>query len=157
MNISNSADFQLHLQFAVPPEQLFTALATLDGARQWWTIFCDGSEDLGGQLSYRFPAASFYAVMKTLRKEPPGLLEWECTDSSHSADCGYSDLRDWIGTIIRFEIQDLGNGRSQLDFTHSRLTQLECFEQCSSGWSFFLNESLRGYLENGKGQPWDKE
>ncbi len=37
------ADFELHLQFAVPSERLFTALATLDGTKGWWTKFREGS------------------------------------------------------------------------------------------------------------------
>ena len=94
--------------------------------------------------------------MKIVKLEPPRLLEWECVDSKHNENTGYTDLSDWIGTKIRFEIKDLGNGKSQLDFTHFRFNQLECHDVCSSGWSFFLNESLRGYLENGIGQPWDK-
>ncbi len=36
------ADFELHLQFAVPSERLFTALATLDGTKGWWTKFSEG-------------------------------------------------------------------------------------------------------------------
>lgn len=75
----------------------------------------------------------------------------------HNESTGYTDLRGWVGTKIRFEISDLGNGKSQLDFTHFRLNQLECLTSCSSGWWFFHNESLRGYLEKDKGQPYDKE
>jgi hypothetical protein len=75
-------------------------------------------------------------------------------DSRHDAGTGYSDLADWIGTRIRFEVQDLGNGKSRLAFTHFGPNELECISACSSGWSFFLDESLRGYLETGRGQPW---
>ena len=77
-------------------------------------------------------------------------------DSRHDERMGYSDLADWIGTRIRFEVEDLGNGKSRLDFTRFDLNQLECSSACSSGWSFFLNESLRDYLETGRGQPWDQ-
>jgi hypothetical protein len=28
--------------------------------------------------------------------------------------------------------------------------------QTLADWSFFLNEGLHGYLEHGRGKPWDK-
>ena len=154
---NRQADFELYLRFAVPGERLFAALTTQEGVKGWWTRFCEGSEGVGGQSSFHFPGSGFFAVVKILRRDPPRTLEWECVDSLHNADTGYADLRDWIGTRIRFEIRDSGDGESQLDFTHFRLNQLECHTSCISGWSFFLNESLRGYVENGKGKPWDKE
>ena len=155
---NTSADFELHLQYAVPSsERVFSALATTDGAKGWWTRFGEVSESIGGQSSFHFPGDGFFAAMKILRREAPRLLEWECVDSKHNESAGYTDLRDWIDTRIRFEIAALGNGKSRLDFTHFRLNELECLASCSSGWSFFLNESLRGYLEKGKGQPWEKE
>lgn len=153
---SDPANFELHLEFATTGERVFAAVASLEGAKEWWTKSCEGSEEIGGQSSYRFPGGGFFAEMRTVRREFPCLLEWECMDSRHDASTGYSDLADWIGTRIRFEVQDLGNGKSRLDFTHFGLNRLECLSACSSGWSFFLNESLRGYLETGRGQPWDQ-
>jgi uncharacterized protein YndB with AHSA1/START domain len=150
------ADFELHLQFAVPGERLFNALATLDGTKGWWTKFSEGSVSVGEEASFRFPGGESFAAMKTLQRDAPRLLEWECVNSKHDKIMGHNELREWIGTQIRFVIRDLDNGKSQLDFTHFRLGQLGCSAVCSGGWSFFLNESLRGYLEMGKGQPWDK-
>lgn len=152
---SPPADFKLQLEFAAPAGRVFTALATGEGARGWWTWDCAVSEGVDGLSAFRFPGSGFFATMKTLRREPPRLLEWECVDSQHNPDTGYADLRDWVGTTIRFEIHDLGGGKSRLDFNHSRLHQLECHTVCISGWKFFLDESLRGYVEQGKGRPWD--
>ena len=159
MNMTNEAkeaDYRMQLRFAVPGERLFTALTTENGVRGWWTEFCEVSDKVSGVSSFRFPAAGFFAVMRTLRRESPKLLEWECIDSKHDESTGYSDLRDWVGTRILFEIRDDGKGHSELGFTHFRLGELECLDSCRSGWTFFLNESLRGYLEKGQGQPWDK-
>ncbi len=149
------ADFELQLQFAATSERVFAAVATIEGTKGWWTKFSEGSEEIGGRSSYRFPGAGFFAEMRTVRRDFPRLLEWDCVDSRHDPSTGYSDLTDWIGTRIRFEVQDLGNGESRLDFIHSGLNELECISACSSGWRFFLDESLRGYLEKGRGQPWD--
>ncbi len=153
----SSNNFEMHLQYSVPSERLFAALATTDGVRNWWTRFCEVSETIGGEASFRFPKSGFFATVRVVRREPPHLLEWECLDSKHPESTGFSDLRDWVGTRIRFAIRDLGAGKSQVDFTHFRLTELECHGACSSAWSFFLNESLRGYLEKGKGEPSGEE
>lgn len=150
-------NFELHLTFGVPADRLFAAIATEDGTKKWWTLSSKVSENIGGQSAFYFTSAGFHAVMKTLQRKSPRLLEWECIDSKHSEDTGHTNLHDWEGTRIRFEIRDLGDGRSQLDFTHTKLPQLECYEDCRKGWNFFLNESLRGYLETGVGQPWDQD
>jgi hypothetical protein len=67
---------------------------------------------------------------------------------------GLTHLNDWIGTHIRFEVEALGPKRSRLTFTHTGLLALECKTVCTNGWTFFLNTSLREYLEKGTGQPW---
>ncbi|MCW3480956.1 SRPBCC domain-containing protein [Neisseriaceae bacterium JH1-16] len=151
------SDFALHLHYTVPAEQLFAALATETGTQGWWTLFAEVDERIGGVSSFHFPGGGFYAVMKTVEHEPPHLLVWECVDSRHSDSTGYADLGDWVGTTVRFAIQPLGGAASRLDFTHVGLQLLECRESCRSGWSFFLEESLRGYLERGQGQPWLRE
>lgn len=150
------SDFALHLPFAAPADRVFAALSTLEGTKGWWTHFCKVSDGPQPVWTFDFPGSGFFAVMKVINSEPPRVLEWECVDSMHHVKTGYHDLRDWIGTTIRFEIRDLGDDTSQLVFTHFRLNELECIEACSSGWSFFLNESLRGYLEKGEGKPWDQ-
>jgi hypothetical protein len=50
----------------------------------------------------------------TLR--PPDLIEWRCTDRQHPAAQGFADLKDWIGTSIRFAIEPLDGERSRLRF-----------------------------------------
>ncbi len=146
-------DFKVHIRFSVPAAHLFAAVATAEGASNWWTRQCEVGESAGGEASFRYPKVGFFAVMRIVHRESPRLLEWECIDSQHPASTGLSDLRDWTGTRIRFEIRPVDGNRSELDFTHFGLMDLECREICSGGWSFFLNDSLRGYLEKGKGQP----
>jgi uncharacterized protein YndB with AHSA1/START domain len=152
---SPSADYTLDLDFAVPPERIFTAVTTMEGICRWWTVFCEVDEAMGGVSAYRFPSDGFFCVMKTVRKEPPRLLEWECVDSRHSAKHGNPDPGDWVGTRVRFEIAGIEACKTRLRFTHFGLAQLWCREACIRGWLFFLDESLRGYLECGAGKPWE--
>jgi hypothetical protein len=75
------------------------------------------------------------------------------TDSKHPESSSLVDLSDWIGTRIRFDLCEIPGGRSRLRFTHAGLKLKECLGACTSAWSFFLNDSLRGYLETGSGKP----
>lgn len=149
----SGANFTLQLQYPVAAGRLYEQFATQQGIHNWWTDFCAMEERVGGQASFRFPKAGFSATVRILRLEPNRCVEWECTDQTHPVATGFSDLHDWVGTKIRFEIAETAKDRSTLTFTHAGLAPLECADMCSSAWSFFLNQSLRGYLERGKGQP----
>jgi len=149
-------DFRLAYEFAAPVDKVYPQFATRAGVRNWWTVFCEMEEWVGGRASFPFPSSDFFAVVRITRLEPGRVVEWEVTDSKHPATSGFVDLNDWIGTRIRFEVEQAGEGRTKLHFTHAGLALKECLGVCSSAWAFFLNQSLRGYLERGAGQPHTK-
>jgi uncharacterized protein YndB with AHSA1/START domain len=150
---ANPRDFRLVLEFKAPAAKVYEQFATGQGVRNWWTRFCEMDEKVGGRASFRFPKGDFYAIVNILRLEPDRCVEWECIDSKHPEKSGFIDLHDWVGTRLRFDIDAIDSARSRLTFTHVGLAPLECFGACSSIWSFYLGQSLRGYLETGKGQP----
>ena len=145
-------DFRMKLTFNAPAGKLYEQFATQQGVRNWWTNFCDMEEKVGGKASFRFPKSDFYAITRISRLEPERCVEWECLDSKHPDKLQFSDPRDWIGTKLRFEVAALNEGQSQLTFTHAGLAPLECVGVCTNAWSFFLNDSLRNYLETGVGK-----
>jgi uncharacterized protein YndB with AHSA1/START domain len=147
------ADFMLELHFDATPERVYQAIATRDGVRGWWTELCELDERVGGRAEFRFPKADFFAVARVAALEPDRRVEWQVTDSKHPATSGYVDMKDWIGTSVRFELEPDGPKRTRLRFAHVGLQPLECATTCRSVWSFFLAQSLRGYLETGKGEP----
>ncbi len=147
-------DFQLNLTFNAPASRLYEALATEEGVKGWWTIFCEVSERVGGEAHFRFPKAGFFVKVRVATLDKDRLVEWDCFDSRHPVDSGFSDLRDWVGTRMRFEIEAEGKDQSRLNFQHIGLQpMLDCFDSCKSGWSFYLGQSLKGYLEQGQGKP----
>jgi uncharacterized protein YndB with AHSA1/START domain len=153
---SKPDDFRLAYEFAAPVEKVYRQFATQAGVRNWWTIYCEMDERVGGRASFRFPSSDFYAVATIARLDPGRAVEWEVTDSKHPATSGFVDLNDWVGTRIAFEMEAIGPERTALRFAHRGLALKECLGVCSSAWAFFLNQSLRGYLENGAGQPHTK-
>ena len=153
---ATSDDFRLAYEFHAPVDKVYRQFATQDGVRNWWTLHCEMDERVGGQASFRFPSSDFYAVTRITRLDPGRAVEWEVIDSKHPANSGFIDLHDWIGTRISFEMESLAPDRTALRLMHSGLAPKECFGACSSAWAFFLNQSLRGYLEAGAGHPHTK-
>lgn len=147
------SDLRMVLRFAVPVDKLEEQFGSAEGVRHWWTDFCEMEPKVGGMASFRFPKAGFYATTRIARLEP-GRIEWKVVDSKHPKDSGFDNLRDWEGTTLRFEIEPLDSARSQLTFTHAGLAPLECFGVCSNSWAYYLNDSLRDYLERGGGKPY---
>jgi len=75
---------------------------------------------------------------------------WLVLDSYFSFQ---EDAAEWTGTQLVFEIARRG-AETEVRFTHVGLDpSCDCFDVCSNGWGFYINESLRGLIASGKGQP----
>ena len=67
------------------------------------------------------------------------------------------DKTEWTGTDIRFDIIQK-DGETEVRFTHIGLVpDVQCFDGCSSAWTFYINGSLRRLITTGKGEPNDRE
>lgn len=152
----NDEDFRLELELPVDRETLYAQFATEAGIRNWWTEACSMDERVGGKARFDFPGAGFFAEVAIRQLDPPRVVAWEVTDSRHPESQGWQNLRDWIGTELRFEIEEAPEGTTRLHFTHKGLLPLECGETCSNTWSHFLAGSLRQFLETGQGMPQPK-
>lgn len=151
-----------HFTMTIPIEasagKVYHAIADKDGPSNWWTRFARGTDRVGEISEFPFPQAGFYAAMRVLTLEPESLVEWKCVEQVHNEDTGWSDLHDWEGTTIRFEIEPRGESSSQLRFEHVGLAPvLECYETCDSAWRYYLVESLKEYVEHGEGKPFDDD
>lgn len=150
-------DFELMLEFDAAPETVYAAIGSHEGPAAWWTRFAQMGEGVGALHDFQFPGAGFFAKMKVVAMEPPVLVEWECVDSRHPPETGWSDLSDWVGTSLRFEITPSEHGGTLLHFTHIGLNPaLECYAECESGWIYYLGQSLKEYVETGIGRPYDQ-
>jgi len=152
----DKSDLRMELKFAIPLGRLYEQFSTAEGVKHWWTEFCEMDPKVGGMASFRFPNAGFHATARIERLDP-GCVEWLVLDARHPENSGFDNLRDWEGTRLRFEIHPLSPNDTQLTFTHVGLAPLECYGVCSNTWSYYLNGSLRGYLERGKGSPYNNQ
>jgi len=71
------ADYERHVSFRAPAEQVFAAIATLDGLRGWWTTIVKGSaarDEFYLKLAGKSPAqmkAHWSKIIFTGRGQPP--------------------------------------------------------------------------------------
>lgn len=147
-------DFQMKLSLPVSVEKLYEAVSTEEGVRKWWTEFANVSNEIGSTAEFSLPKAGFYVKAEISALQPNQLVEWKVFDSMHPEASGFSNLRDWEGTIIRFELKEVSGGNSVLSFTHIGLSEkLECYQACERGWTSYLT-SLQQLLVSGKGNPY---
>jgi uncharacterized protein YndB with AHSA1/START domain len=134
-----------------PPHEVFDAI---NDVRGWWSGEIDGSTDqLGAEFTYRHQTLhrSTQKVTELVRGKR---VVWHVSDASLEF---VQDKTEWLGTDIVFEIARKGN-QTEVRFTHlGLLTSHQCYEACSGGWRFYINDSLRRRITTGQGDPSSKE
>lgn len=133
------------------PKQVFDAVENVQG---WWTEnLKGGSRKLNDEFEVRFGDVH-YSRQKLTEVVPNKKVVWLVTDSRLNF---IKDKSEWTGTKISFEISEKGD-QTELRFTHHGLVpNIECFGACSGAWSEYIQDSLRGLITTGKGQPTERE
>ncbi len=145
-------DFVLDVVFDAPPEAVYRALATCDGIRGWWSQFTEFDDREGAIAEFRFPESGLFARMRVAELDPPRRVRWHCVEAEHPPGVS-NDPNDWIGTEVVFAIGPTPSGGTRLRFTHVGLRPLQCHDVCSDVRAFYIDTSLRGLVEQGRGQP----
>ena len=123
---------------------VYRALATVEGLSAWWTDNTQGESKVGAVLQFRFGAGGF--DMKVLELHPATHVLWEVI----------AGPEEWIGTKISFDIKQQGDWTIVL-FKHQGWKQpVEFMHHCSTKWGVFLL-SLKSLLETGKGAPYPND
>jgi uncharacterized protein YndB with AHSA1/START domain len=142
-------DYARRVAFGVSPEQVFDAITTLEGLRGWWTTLVTGSAVAGGEFKLEFEGLDEHIMMRVDKAVRPSSVHWTCVE--------HTELDDWNGTRIQFDLAPHGPGRCELGFRHVGLRPaLECYETCEQGWDHFL-ASLGAYVMEGEGTPFGAE
>jgi len=126
------------------PDDVYTALTTVEGLAGWWTEDTGGDPDPGGVVRFRFEGATDPGGfdMKVLESRPGSVVLWEVVDGPD----------EWIGTQVRFELKREDDYTIVL-FSHLGWREpVEFMHHCSTKWATFLM-SLKALVEAGEGQP----
>ncbi len=133
------------------PHEVFEAI---NDVRGWWSGEIDGrTDELGAAFTYRYEG--LHRSTQTITELVPGeRVVWHVSDASLEF---VDDEGEWKGTDIVFEIARKGD-RTEVRFTHVGLVpRFQCYGDCSRGWGFFVNDSLRRLITTGRGAPNAKE
>ena len=126
------------------PDDVYGALATVEGLSGWWTRDTRGESKVGGVMQFRFGTGGF--DMKVCELGPAKRVLWQVIDGPE----------EWVGTKISFDLKQNDDWTIVL-FKHEGWKEpVEFMHHCSTKWGVFLL-SLKSLLETGKGGRWPNE
>ncbi|RTL59871.1 MAG: SRPBCC domain-containing protein [Sphingobacteriales bacterium] len=125
------------------------AIKKINEVNKWWAKKVKGkSEKLNDQFTVDF--GTTWVDFQITELVPNKKVVWKVTD----CNLGWiKNKKEWNDTAVVFEISEKKNA-TQIDFTHAGLIpSFECYEDCKTGWTEHVTESLVMFINDGKGMP----
>jgi len=143
-------DFNCSFLVEQTPQQVFEAIMNVRG---WWSEKLEGNSlKIDDEFSYTH-GSLHYSKHKLTEVIPYKRVVWLTLESKLTF---VSQEEEWNGTRMIFEIVAKGV-RTKLNITHEGLLpSLQCFKDCTNGWTYYLQNSLLLLITTGKGNP-DKQ
>jgi hypothetical protein len=132
-------------------DEAFQSIINVSG---WWTGDIEGrAAAVGDEFTYRYDDLHD-STQRVTELIPNRRITWNVIDAKLSF---VEDPREWTGSDLIFDLSPAEKG-TEIRFTHRGLTPgLDCYDQCSNAWGFFLKTSLRRFITTGEGPtppPW---
>ena len=147
------SDNSLTIEIVVPqsPEEVFDAVTNVRG---WWHEGLEGeSAAVGDEFTFT-DYVEHWCRFRLTEVTPATRVVWLVIDSRLDF---VENHTEWTGTQVFFDIDRTPDG-TRLRFTHEGLLPtVECYDACSKGWTFYINESLKDLITVGTGQPFVKQ
>jgi YD repeat-containing protein len=145
--MSSGKDLSIAILVDRTPSEVYNAV---NNVRGWWSGEITGTTDeLGAEWTYRYQDLH-RSTQKITEMVPGKKVVWHVTNSHLSF---VKDAAEWNGTDIVFDIAQKGK-QTELRFTHVGLMpSIECYNDCSDAWGFYIRESLHSLITTGKGKP----
>jgi uncharacterized protein YndB with AHSA1/START domain len=128
-----------------PVEEVYQAVASLEGVAGWWTRETSGEAGVGGSFTVVFREDTVEKGrmdLEVLELSPPKAVVWHVT----------AGPPEWIGTDVTFSFSREGEF-TIVQFGHRNWSEpVEFTAHCSMKWATFLL-SLRDLVEKGVGSP----
>lgn len=144
--MTTATDIKVSLVVPASPSEVFESICQVD---RWWTNDLEGSATgLGSKFTIRF--ADTFVDFRISEFTPGQAISWHADDASIP---WLKDDSEWTGTTVQFLLNETPEG-TRIDFTHFGLTaEVECYEDCTQGWQYYVGQSLRKLIAEGKGDP----
>jgi uncharacterized protein YndB with AHSA1/START domain len=130
------------LTIEASPQCIFSALTQQDEIARWWANEARVKPEVGSLGEFRF-------------RHPAGVLQFEVAELDKDENVRWISRQgppQWAGTSVSWHLTPVPNG-TKVVFTHEGFAQVdETYDQTRGNWEYFL-ESLKSYLETGKGTP----
>ncbi|HKB43199.1 MAG TPA: hypothetical protein VKC90_02380 [Chitinophagaceae bacterium] len=123
----------------------------INDVSKWWTKNTVGSsKNIDDVFTVTF--GETFAIFKIIEMVAGKKVVWLTTDCNLH---WMKDKKEWKGTKMSFEISTKDNA-TQIHFTHVGLVpEIECFTDCSAGWTHYITKSLFKLLTEQTGLPDD--
>lgn len=138
------ADIKHLISINASPLQIYAALSTAAGIREWWTVDAELDEKVGGKGIFRFNYnQTVETTVHIINLQEHLLVCWSVTASFRP---------EQVGTLITFEFRPGGNS-TLLHFCQEGYAEADdSYALMNTGWAYYL-VSLKQYLETGIGAP----
>jgi hypothetical protein len=148
--MTKSDSYQRKITVKADPEYVFRVLTKEIGS--WWTNSDKEISAVNDVVTFRFDPT--YWTMRVDQYLPGQLLILDCIEANHIDGKLPSIIREeWLGTKLIWRLEK-PQDQTIITFIHDGLNpQLTCFEICQAGWDYFFVNSLKSYIETGKGHP----
>jgi hypothetical protein len=141
-------DFTTTISANITAKEAFNGI---NNVSKWWTKNTVGrSENINDVFTVTF--GETFATFKIIEMVADKKVAWLTTDCNLH---WMKDKKEWKDTKMSFEISAKDN-TTQIKFTHIGLTPgIECFTDCSAGWTHYITQSLFKLLTEQRGMPDD--
>lgn len=125
------------------------AIKNINHVWDWWATNFEGSaEKLNDIFTVRLEET--FVIFKVIEISGNDKIVWQVTDCNLH---WLKDKKEWKDTRIEWEISTKGN-LTTIHFTHIGLVpEIECYQDCRKGWTFYITKSLLQLITEGKGLP----
>jgi hypothetical protein len=148
---NNNKSFTATIMVNKSEVEVFEAIKNFRG---WWSEEIEGRTDKVNETFFYHYKDIHLCKIKLIEAVPGKRLVYQVTENDFNF---IEDKSEWVNTKLIFDIETRGN-KTQITFTHEGLVpEYECYEVCNDAWSGYINNSLKNFIQTGKGNPNPKD
>jgi hypothetical protein len=146
-----NTSFTSTITVSKPAADAFNAIKNFRG---WWSEEIEGNTDKLNETFFYHYKDIHLCKMELIESVPGQRLVYQVVENDFNF---IEDKSEWVNTKLVFELAN-ENGHTSVRFTHEGLVPAyECYQVCNDAWSGYINNSLKQFIETGKGNPNPKD